>query len=62
MELWYERLRKTYSLDIQPELVCELKIDGLAISLNYENSKFILGATRGDGFVGENITLNLRKI
>ena len=62
MELWYERLRKTYSLDIQPELVCELKIDGLAISLNYENSKFILGATRGDGFVGENITLNLKTI
>ena len=42
------------------ELVSELKIDGLAISLNYEDSNFTVGATRGDGSVGENITNNAK--
>jgi len=42
--------------------VCELKIDGLAISLTYEDGEFIRGVTRGDGRVGENITSNLRTI
>ena len=59
---WYDKLQKNYSLSSLPELVCELKIDGLAISLNYHNSKFAIGATRGDGFVGENITKNLETI
>ena len=62
LEQWYDRLQKNYALTNPPELVCELKIDGLAISLNYENSNFVLGATRGDGVVGENITNNLKTI
>ncbi len=44
------------------ELVVELKIDGLSVSLEYENGKFVRGATRGNGQVGENVTQNLMQI
>ena len=42
--------------------VCELKIDGLAINLTYQDGRFVKGATRGDGMVGEDVTANLRTI
>ncbi len=57
---WYEKVCKEYEQEL--ELVCELKIDGLAIALTYEDGKFIQGVTRGDGITGENITQNLKTI
>ena len=44
------------------DVVCELKIDGLAVALTYENGVFVHGATRGDGYRGEDVTRNLRTI
>lgn len=60
LRAWYERVCKEYEQEL--ELVCELKIDGLAIALTYEQGKFALGVTRGDGITGENITQNLKTI
>lgn len=59
-----ERCHRFLKMDTQEpiEYICELKFDGLAISLTYENGIFVAGATRGDGFRGENITENLRTI
>ena len=47
---------------INPEYVCELKIDGLSVSLKYEKGKLISGATRGNGIIGEDITNNVKTI
>ncbi len=57
---WYERACKEYKREL--ELVCELKIDGLAIALSYKNGIFERGVTRGDGITGEDITQNLKTI
>ena len=58
---WHERVVRLLERD-DLSFVCEPKIDGLAISLIYERGSFVLGATRGDGYRGENITPNLRTI
>lgn len=54
-----ERIRKN---GVDPTYVCELKIDGLSVSLHYENGEFKTGATRGNGVVGEDISHNVRTI
>lgn len=59
---WHKRVKKYFSETEQIEFVCELKIDGLAIALTYENGYFTRGATRGDGITGEDITQNLKTI
>lgn len=58
---WYDRVKKLLNYE-DIKLVCEHKMDGLAVALTYENGLFTTGATRGDGIKGENITLNLRTI
>ena len=63
---WETRLHnRLRQLDIRPgelRFVSEPKIDGIAISLLYEDGEFVRGATRGDGVIGEDVTQNLRTI
>jgi len=58
---WYTRTSRTLG-DEHFDLVCEHKIDGLAVALTYVDGQLVTGATRGDGFRGENITQTLRTI
>ena len=57
-----ERIQRFLKLDEIPALVAEPKIDGLSLSLRYENGELIRAATRGDGFTGEDVTANVRTI
>src|SRR3954467_1053809 len=59
---WADDVRKRLDSDDPVAYVIEPKIDGLAINLTYENGLFTRGATRGDGEVGEDVTVNLRTI
>ncbi|KPK47894.1 MAG: hypothetical protein AMJ77_01675 [Dehalococcoidia bacterium SM23_28_2] len=61
LKAWYRRALGILEIESFP-LVCEPKIDGLAVALVYEDGRFVQGATRGDGFRGENVTENLRTI
>lgn len=61
LENWLKRTKGLVD-DAEFDLVCELKIDGLAVNLSYENGMFVQGATRGDGAVGEDVSQNLRTI
>lgn len=56
------RVKKGLDTTADIEYVCELKIDGLAVSLTYENGLLVRGATRGDGTIGEDITENIKTI
>ena len=58
---WEKRIKKLLANN-EIEYLAELKIDGLAIALTYENGVFVKGATRGDGITGEDVTQNLKAI
>lgn len=57
-----EKAQRFLNISYFPELACELKIDGLSINLRYENGKLVSAATRGDGFIGEDVTANVLTI
>lgn len=59
VEAFINNVRQTVD---DPQFVVEPKIDGLSVSLEYQNGQFTVGSTRGDGFVGENVTHNLRTV
>ncbi|MDG2114913.1 MAG: NAD-dependent DNA ligase LigA, partial [Actinomycetota bacterium] len=62
LRAWNERIVKALPDDLEPRYVCELKFDGLAVSIRYEQGRFVQAATRGNGRVGEDVTANVATI
>jgi DNA ligase (NAD+) len=60
LDAWGARVLR--ALGREADFYCELKIDGVAVAVTYEDGKYVRGATRGDGFVGDDITSNIRTI
>ncbi|MBP6926163.1 MAG: NAD-dependent DNA ligase LigA, partial [Candidatus Pacebacteria bacterium] len=62
LESWANRMQKLIGDSSSPIYFAELKFDGLAVTLHYENGKLIQAATRGDGFIGEDVTQNVSMV
>ncbi len=62
LKLWDQRVQKGLGKDTNYEYVVELKIDGVSANLTYINGKLVMGATRGDGLIGEDVTANIKTI
>ena len=62
LQAWFERIQKLDVSVLNSDFVLEPKFDGLTVVLHYENGLFVRGATRGDGEIGEDISMNLRTI
>lgn len=62
LKQWFERVRKGLPSRPAAGFVVELKVDGVSAALTYERGAFVMGATRGDGVTGENITANLKTV
>ena len=62
LDAWYERILKSLDASDRPKFVCELKFDGLAVSIRYEDGELVRAATRGNGRVGEDVTHNVLTI
>ncbi|MCP5369106.1 MAG: NAD-dependent DNA ligase LigA [Rickettsiaceae bacterium] len=62
IENFLDKITRYLNTDLSPEVVCEPKIDGLSFSVTYEKGILKTGATRGDGYIGENITQNIKTI
>ncbi|HEX2693782.1 MAG TPA: NAD-dependent DNA ligase LigA, partial [Gemmatimonadaceae bacterium] len=63
LRAWEERLLRIAGDDVKKSgYTAELKIDGTAVALTYENQVFVMGATRGNGIIGEDVTVNLRTV